>query len=832
MPPVPQQQAASSDLPLIVDGDDSFIIGSDSYVQPGKLYPGEYVEAMNVVNRGGIVQTRPGSVSLFDMPAGNLQGSTFFAPFGSSVTYLVFCVDGLVYQSPAPYNTYTQIPNIQFNKNSKYISWAQALQSTDYDSTGTLYTLSTPVSCLMMQDGNTRCAYWNGTTSGHLNPTRTPRTATTIDIVGASNTSPIVLTLSGPLVIGSGEQVIVEDVQGNTDANGTWTCTVIDSTHLSLNGSSGNADFISVGTPVSQTITDASNTFPIVITTLKPVSISTGDIVVVSNVQGNTNANGRWPITVLGPNSFVLNGTVGNGNFLPPPTLESPQPIVTFTPVPTLTTNPTATGEVATLPGLDGTPIGLWMVWSNNRLWVSNGAYVYASDIGNPLKFTEDQYLGEAPFFLLPNQITGGVESPDKTGVIFFTKDVGVLLLSSIQDRTTWSSTPGFQTTVLPNLGCSAPRSIVQQYGLIWWFTPKGLISQNSALVSNISSRMDITDNEMIASKAGIASDISMVCGGTFENYLFHAVPHESRINNRMHVLDQAPWEGKMDFWRLNSWPGFWTGWRPVEFARGYSGSTERIFLCSYDYDGVNRMWEIFRSDKTDNGMPILSYVVTKTHYYGNRDYKNFRYAEVEMVNAQGPTAVMIAVAGIRGAYQIECVKDINPQIGQIYAGSLYGSSAQMFAGTSPQTRMIRTNDNPPPADINDNDVEEKRFVGLKDKAFSLLICWSGISGVMAYRIFSQNEPYTMIGTCEQDETDSTHLLNSQGAGTTTSLFDTDVPFPKFYSTITFTKNDPITSLPVSSTCTCSSIISEVDATRRATAMAQWYVLSQIGELV
>jgi hypothetical protein len=834
--PTQQQGVQNLDIPLVVDGDDNFIIGSDSYVRADKLYPGEYPTSMNCINRGGMIQTRPGSVSLFNLPAGNLQGLTFWAPSGSTTTYLVACVSGLIYVSPSPYSTYTNLPSIQFNPNSKYIAWASALQSTDYDESGTLYTLQTPVSCLMMQDGNTRAAYWNGTTSGHLNPTPTPRNPITADIIAASNSIPITLTLAQPIIIGNGESVTVNGVQGNFGANGTWSVTTIDSTHLSLNGSVGTGNYTQSGAPVSTTIIGASNTSPIVLTFSTPLFLATGQIVTVSNVQGNTNANGTWAIEYIDPYQVALAGTVGNGTFvsITPNTVASttPLPTLTATPVATLTTNPTSTGEVATIPGYDGTPVGLWMVWSNNRLWVSNGTYVYASDIGNPLKFTEDQYLAEAPYFLLPNVCTGAIESPDKSGVIFFTKDVGILLLSSIQDRTTWQSTPGFQTTVCPNLGCAAPRSLVQQYGLIWWYTAKGLISQNAALVANITSRMDVTDNEMIQSKSGLSHDISMICGGTYENYLFHAVPHESSINNRLHVLDQAPWEGKMDFWKLNSWPGYWTGWRPVEFAHGYNGSTERVFLASQDYDGVNRVWEIFRDEKTDNGMPITSFVVTKTHYYGNRDYKNFRYAEVELVGVAGPTAVMVAVAGVRGAYQVELVKDLNAQQGQVYATQLYGANAGNFAGTSMQTRVIRTVDNPPPSPQNNNSVESKLFTGLKDKAFSLLICWSGIAGVQAYRIFAQNEPYPMMGYPEENETDQLHLLNAEGVGTDLSLFETTSSWPKFYETVTFSKLNPTTGLPVTSQITCSSIISQIDAQRRATAMAQWYVLTQIGEII
>lgn len=827
--PIPVPPPA--DIPLLIDGDDSFTIGTNSYTQPSRLYPGEYCEGLNVINRGGVVQTRPGSVSYFDMPAGHLQGCTSFLPIGTSSPFLVFCVDGKVYTSTYPFSSYTQLPNIQFNKNSKYIAWSQTLQSTDYDSTGTVYSLAKPKSVLIMQDGNTRAAFWDGSISGHINPTQTPRNSTTNLVVGASNTSPITITLANPLIIGSGEQVTITDVVGNTAANGTWIVSVLDSTHLNLNGSTGNGNFVSNGTPIVSTIINASQTSPIIISLQSPIFIQTGETVTVRDVVGNTAADGTWSAVVIDNYTIALAGTIGNAPFSPPP-IGGIIPTLTSSPTATLTTNPTASGEVATLPGYDGTPIGLWSVWSNNRLWISNGNKVYASDIGNPLKFTEDQYFDEARSFLLPNVCTGAIESPDKSGVVFFTRDVGVFFLSSIQDRTTWQSTPGFQTTICPNLGCCAPRSLVQQYGLIWWFTPKGLISQNAAFAANISSRLDVADNEMIQSKANLSFDLSMVAGGTIENYLFHALAHGDSINNRVHVLDQAPFEGKMDFWRLNSWPGFWTGWRPVEFTKCIIGTAERVFFCSQDYDGVNRMWEFFRDEKTDNGMPITSYVVTKTHFFGNRDYKNFRYAEVELVGVQGPTAVMVGVAGIRGAYQVECRKDINATIGQVYANYNYGQTVALIAGSSPQTRVIRTQDNPSPECFNDNDVEATNFVGFKDKAFSLVIAWSGIAGVTAYRIFAQNYPYAQMGVDEEDETGDIHLLNSEGAGTTCSVFENTMPIEKFYAEATFTKRNPQTAELVSRTCYSSSMINQQDAQRKAQLMAEWYVLTQIGEII
>lgn len=642
------------DIPLAVAGDDNFLGGMDSYTIPTQLLPGEFEEAMNIVNRGGLAQTRPGSNSLFDMPEGNLQGCTFFIP-STGIPHLVFAVDGLVYVSPSPFREYDQLNGVQFSPNSKFVAWAPCLKSTDYTSGGVLYYLDQPISVLIMQDGATRAAYWDGATSGHINPTP-----------------------------------------------------------------------------------------------------STGDL---------------------------------------------------------------------TEPDRDGTPIGLWMKWSNNRLWVTRGPQVFASDIGNPLKFADSRYLNEGRSFYLSGACSGVENTPDRQGIVCFTSTDGTFFQSSIQDRTLWLSTPGFQKTVFHDIGCASPRSIVHQYGLLWWFTSKGLINQNDATQLYITSRLNIQDNEMIQSKSNVSYDISGICGGFYENFLFHAVPNGDKLNTRLHVLDQAPFEESP-----NSWPGYWTGWRPVEFARGVIGTQERVFCASYDYDGVNRMWELFKTDRTDNGMPITSFVATRQHLFENREYKRFRYAELELNGISGPTAMMVAAAGTRGGFQPVMVKDMNATNGQVYADSIYGEDDHLFSGSSSQTRILKTEDGSNASECNDECVESD-IRGLIDKAFSILIMWSGIAGVSAYRVFAQFEPKPNQGVCEDNETGENRLITSEGCGEL-ERFSTKEPFTTYYSTATFSRINPSTALVVSHTSSQSSIISQVDADRKAQAMAEWYVLSEIGEIV
>lgn len=651
------------ELPKVA-GDDSFIYGANSSVFPAKLPPGQYVASLNTINRGGIIQTRPGSASLildyvdcsvppiteenFDIPGNNIQGITLFKP-SSGPSSLVFMVDGLVYFSPYPFKYFKRICELQFSKYSKYASFESCVQSTDYDGSGVLYALDTPKSVLIIQDGNTRAAYWDGSTAAHINP-----------------------TISGT----------------------EWTA-----------------------------------------------------------------------------------------------------------------------------PDRDGTPVGLWMKWSNNRLWVSRKDMVFASDIGNPLKFTETQYLNEGRAFYLPGPCTGIVETPDQQGILCFTPEAGVFIRSAIQDRELWLQTPEFQKIVLQSIGCVAPRSIVTQHGLIWWMTPKGLISLDDAVKLNVSSRLNIEDQEMAYSKANMSHDVSNVCGSYFENFLFHAVPVGDKYNTRLHVLDQAPMDGVMG----NSWPSHWEGWRPVDFARGVIGSEERVFCISRDLDGVNRIWELFTDDKTDNGIPITSYVQCKLHLFDSRDYKAFRYAEVEAVGIKGPTSFLLAAGGLKGAFQPIGTKEVVSTIGQVYDDEEYSEDGNLIAGSKAQTRIIKSIDSSEPSDCNGECIEsEKR--GLIDKGLSLLIVWSGIAGISSYRIFVRHEPEAILGRCEEDET-GVKLLTPDGCGTTED-FSTSSPFTTYTAEETYSQDG------VSETETATSIISQEDAVRKAMATAKWKVQSQLGQII
>ncbi len=72
-------------------------------------------------------------------------------------------------------------------------------------------------------------------------------------ITGASNAGPIVVTIANH-PYSTGSIVAIQGVLGNTAANGIWTVTKLSANTFSLNGSTGNAAYVSGGTATNSTM--------------------------------------------------------------------------------------------------------------------------------------------------------------------------------------------------------------------------------------------------------------------------------------------------------------------------------------------------------------------------------------------------------------------------------------------------------------------------------------------------------------------------------------------------------------------------------------------------
>ncbi len=141
------------------DGDSNFRQGVNSLADPRELQPGSYSNSMNTVNRGGVVQCRPGYKWFFNLPDGNLQGSCFFTPKNAGVQML-FAVDGKVYVSDFPFLEYRQIPNLSFDPRAEFIYWCQCEQTATLNDDGSIRLIRART-ILIMQDTLSAPAYWD-----------------------------------------------------------------------------------------------------------------------------------------------------------------------------------------------------------------------------------------------------------------------------------------------------------------------------------------------------------------------------------------------------------------------------------------------------------------------------------------------------------------------------------------------------------------------------------------------------------------------------------------------------------------------------------------------
>lgn len=147
----------------------SFAGGMNSQLAPRMLPSGQYVSSMNTINRGGVVQTRPGYKTLFQLPPGPIQGSKLFTPTNGPA-HIVVAVAGYIYVSASPFLEYTRLPGIRFQPGARRVYFAKAERSS-HRIAGRIF-LTEPHSVLMMQDGRSRPAYWDGSTARQLDPTK------------------------------------------------------------------------------------------------------------------------------------------------------------------------------------------------------------------------------------------------------------------------------------------------------------------------------------------------------------------------------------------------------------------------------------------------------------------------------------------------------------------------------------------------------------------------------------------------------------------------------------------------------------------------------------
>jgi hypothetical protein len=310
-----------------------------------------------------------------------------------------------------------------------------------------------------------------------------------------------------------------------------------------------------------------------------------------------------------------------------------------------------------------GIPVGKITVWSGNRLWISNGRTLQASDLGNPLAFFEATYVAGGGALFFDDEIVGMTQTADLQNLIVCSDFDTSAVQSNIYDRTTWGSTPGFQRVIFPGIGCAAAKSFVRQWGINWWMSHGGWIGMDQALLTYQRSRIQYRDQQMMRAKERLNGDKSVICAEKFGNSLCISVPYGNKFNAgtwvlNQRVLDLAAPVPYLDYSDPAAWSSQWTGILPVEYALAVIDGQERLFCLSRhkNLDGSAQpvVWEMFTGERQDRYNDTIYRIpcLFEGRLMGvDGTLRKFHYGEIDTSELLGITDVEALVAGRKGNY-------------------------------------------------------------------------------------------------------------------------------------------------------------------------------------
>ncbi len=410
--------------------------------------------------------------------------------------------------------------------------------------------------------------------------------------------------------------------------------------------------------------------------------------------------------------------------------------------------------------GLAQTPIGRFGIWAGNRYWVAQGTRLYASNILEPTKFTESLGIANGGWFTLPGEITGMGKTADEKSLLVFTSTTTTAFQVTLP-RDLWTATPGFQQEILPNIGCIAHRSIINQYGMLWWYSRGGWINLDEALRSYQSSRVHYKDNNMMLGKANMSDDKSAICAGAFDNYTMLSTPSGDIYNAHTWVMDQMPSESDAE--TLNpAWASNWTGIRPVQWVTADVEGKSRVFVLSSDKltanTHVGQVWEAFTKSPVDVGVnsgeptyvPIPVSFHTRYLTDGQATIKSFRYIRALVSELTGVVIHGWSYASRHGAFKGVLSKQTVATTGSIDARTEdIGFRSFVFF---PQVRELRSQENiakEADGDLQQVEVDRTRN---RDRGFFLEINWVGQAAYNELSLYAQPHGDKARGRAEESE--------------------------------------------------------------------------------
>lgn len=388
---------------------------------------------------------------------------------------------------------------------------------------------------------------------------------------------------------------------------------------------------------------------------------------------------------------------------------------------------------------------GLWMEWIGNRLWVSQGRQLFASDIFDPLHFTENTYLsiGGSLNAMDGDVITGLARTADSRSLLVFTIHNTTIVQAGITDRNSWKTTPDFITLLFPGVGCAAGKSPFYHNGELWWYSIQGARRFTQVGSAIFHSNNSISSIEMRRSFDNISKQVQVkVCGFSFNTFLGYSVPSGDIFNRHTWVMDtstNSQLTGNAPF----AWQGIWMGTRPVEWVTLNVNGADRCFYLSQDACGI-RVWEAFKPDRTDNGGKIFCSVEFPGLLYSEKiSFKKFLYNEYYLINMAGEVDIASDYRGDAGCWKRNmdvhlCAKDCFTDL------VCNGPNKTVM----PQNRYVRTQmAKQECAQVDGWPTDES--IG---SFFQARVQWYGKNGIRQYKSFAQQWQEPSVGACEKND--------------------------------------------------------------------------------
>lgn len=385
------------------------------------------------------------------------------------------------------------------------------------------------------------------------------------------------------------------------------------------------------------------------------------------------------------------------------------------------------------------TVLGFSMIWTGSRLWVSRETEIFASDIFDPLHFTETLYLsGGGSLQAMDGQLITAMARQAQTGsLIVFTADNTSIIQAGITDRSLWATTPGFVQFLFPGVGASSPKSPVYLNGILWWMSFQGARNYAQVGESIRSSANGVSSIEMDRSFQNMSPNISRACGFSHQSFVGFSVPSGDIYNRHTWVLDSASAD-QLNQDLPEEWIGVWMGTRPVEWDSANINGLDRAFYISQDRCGV-RVWEAFMKDHEDNECPIFVSIETQGMDFGEPSaIKRYLYSEEYFYHLSGNVDMTIEYRGDWGCWKLlhqltmcaaDCITQLDCNI---------PSSTIM-----PQNRYLKTQEATLECVSQEGPYPENYGTYIQNR-----LRWYGKNGVRMYKAHAVQEQESSTGFC------------------------------------------------------------------------------------